>query len=230
VAKILKKYNLSGKEVGSVQVADHLANAEVNSQLVKDYITAIRRNERQWSANTKGRSEVNHSTKKPHPQKGGGRSRQGSLAAPHYKGGGRVFAPKPKFDQHVRINQKERQQAVAALLGEKIRDDRFIVVDSFEMSAPKTKQMNEFLKKLTKGSRPLFLGEGSFAVVDGKKQTSVQSEKHRHAKMSVRNIPKAEFLLARDSSGYNLMIAHDIIITEAALRELEQSLMQAVKE
>ena len=58
MAKVLKKYNLSGKEVGSVQVADHLANAEVNSQLVKDYITAIRANARQWSASTKGRSEV----------------------------------------------------------------------------------------------------------------------------------------------------------------------------
>ena len=56
-----------------------LANAEANGQMVKDYIVAIRENARQWSANTKTRSEVNHSTKKPHPQKGGGRSRQGML-------------------------------------------------------------------------------------------------------------------------------------------------------
>lgn len=231
MAKVLKKYNLSGKEVGSVQVADHLANAEVNSQLVKDYITAIRANARQWSANTKGRSEVNHSTKKPHAQKGGGRSRQGSLAAPQYKGGGRVFTPKPKFDQHVRMNQKERQAAIAALLGEKIRTDRLIVVENFEMVAPKTKLMNDFLKKCTQGTRPLFLAEGSYATVDGEAtQVSVHSKKHANAKMSLRNIPKAEFRLARDSSGYDLMIAHDVVVTEAALRELEAALQQESKE
>jgi large subunit ribosomal protein L4 len=87
----LKKFDLKGKEIGQVNIADELANAEANGQMVKDYIIALRANARQWSANTKGRSEVNHTTKKPHPQKGGGRSRQGSLAAPQYKGGGRVF-------------------------------------------------------------------------------------------------------------------------------------------
>src|SRR5256885_151263 len=115
---LLKKFSLDAKETGTVEVADALATAQVNSQLVKDYIVALRANARQWSANTKGRSEVNHSTKKPHAQKGGGRSRQGSLAAPQYKGGGRVFGPKPKFDQHVKINQKERRSAIRALIGE----------------------------------------------------------------------------------------------------------------
>ena len=82
----LKKYNLKGQETGHVEVDDRLVNAEANGQMIKDYIVALRANARQWSANTKTRSEVNHSTKKPHPQKGGGRARQGMLSAPQYKG------------------------------------------------------------------------------------------------------------------------------------------------
>lgn len=115
----LKKYDLNGKVLGEVTIAEDLLNEPANSQMIKDYIVALRANKRQWSANTKGRSEVNHSTKKPHPQKGTGRARQGSLAAPQYKGGGRVFGPKPKFDQHVRINKKERRLAIRYLVAEK---------------------------------------------------------------------------------------------------------------
>jgi len=232
VANNLKKYNLKAQEIGSVQVAQSLHDAEANSQLVKDYITALRANIRQWSANTKGRSEVNHSTKKPHPQKGGGRSRQGSLAAPQYKGGGRVFGPKPKFDQHVRINQKERRQAIAALVGEKIRDGRLIIVDSFEMKAPQTKVISNFLKSLTKGRRPLFLGDAHFEEVEtegAKAKMSVRSEQHDVAKKSLRNIPNAEFRLVTDASGYDVMIAHDLIITEKALNQLEEWLKVSEK-
>ena len=67
----LKKYNLKGQEVGQCKSMKTLANAEANGQMIKDYIVALRANARQWSANTKTRSEVNHTTKKPHPQKGG---------------------------------------------------------------------------------------------------------------------------------------------------------------
>ena len=66
MASSMKKYNLKAQEVGSVQVSQALATAEANSQLVKDYIVALRANARQWSANTRGRSEVNHTTRKPH--------------------------------------------------------------------------------------------------------------------------------------------------------------------
>src|SRR5271168_3288593 len=131
--------------------------------MVKDYIVALRANARQWSANTKGRSEVKHTTKKPHPQKGGGRARQGSLVAPQYKGGGRVFGPKPKFDQHVRINKKERQAAIRSLLAEKIRKGQLLIVENLTLKAPKTKAVSDFLKncKIEK-SRILFLAEGNF--------------------------------------------------------------------
>ena len=91
---------------------------------------------------------MSHSTKKPHPQKGTGRARQGSLAATQYKGGGRPMGPKPKFDQHVKINKKEKRAAIRALLAEKIREGKVAVLENFEMESPKTKSLSEFLGKV----------------------------------------------------------------------------------
>ncbi len=221
----LKKYSLEGKELGQVQVDEAFANAEANGQMIKDYIVALRENARQWSANTKGRSEVNHSTQKPHPQKGGGRSRQGRLSSPQYKGGGRVFSPKPKFDQHVRINKKERQAAIRFLLGEKIRENKVRVIETTSLDAPRTKTVANFVKACGVKGRVLFLGEGSYTEVsvnDTKKSVSVHCDQHRNFVKSVRNIPKTEFSLAKNINGYHIMIAHEIVVTESALHELSQ--------
>ncbi len=222
----LKKYSLKGKEVGTVSVDDILAQAEANGQMIKDYIVALRANARQWSANTKTRSEVNHTTKKPHPQKGGGRARQGSLAAPQYKGGGRVHSPRPKFDQHVRINKKERLAAIRCLLGEKIRANKIHILESTDLKTPKTKTVAEFMKACNLDtSRVLFLGEGSYAefeVGDKTQRVSVANDKHDNFVMSVSNLPKAQFALATNISGYDVLVAHDIVMTESALKEVTE--------
>jgi large subunit ribosomal protein L4 len=226
VAKV-KKFNLAGQEIGQVDLGDLFVMSDANRQMIKDYIVAIRANARQWSANTKGRSEVKHTTKKPHPQKGGGRARQGSLVAPQYKGGGRVFGPKPKFDQHVRINKKERRAAIRFLLSEKIRNSKLSVIDNLEMEAPKTKVVADFLEASKVSGRVLFLGEGSFTKIEteaGESRVSIRSDKHTFFAKSVRNLPKVEFLLASNINGYDLMIAKEIVITEAALNELNELL------
>lgn len=221
----LKKYNLAGQELGSVTIDDRWLEAEANGQMIKDYIIAIRANARQWSASTKTRGEVKHTTHKPHPQKGQGRARQGSLVSPQYRGGGRVFAPKPKFDQHVRVNQKERRAAIRYLIAEKLRENKIWLIDDTAMEAPKTKFVSRFLDILHISGRVLFLGEGTYTTVEseGKKHTvSVSSTVHDHFTKSVRNLPKTGFKLASNVSGYDVMIAHDIILTEAALHELNR--------
>lgn len=220
----LKKYNLKGQETGQVTVDERLVNAEANGQMIKDYIVALRANARQWSANTKTRSEVNHSTKKPHPQKGGGRSRQGMLSAPQYKGGGRVFGPRPKFDQHVRINKKERIAAIRCLLSEKIANNRLHIISEPHMKAPKTKTIAEFMDAVgLTGGRVLFLGEAHYAEVktEGEtKRVTIRDDKHENFIKSVRNIPRISFSLATNISGYDVMVAKDIFLTETALNEI----------
>lgn len=218
----LKKYNLAGKEVGHVSLEDELLKSDANSQMVKDYIVALRENARQWSAFTKSRAEVCHSGKKPHPQKGTGRARQGYLGAPQYKGGGRVHAPKPKFDQHIRINRKEKRAAIRHLLVEKIRNNRLHVLQFDHLKEPKTQKISHFLKSLKlDGQRILFLGDGLHSGRKEANPTQSPTEKFDTFVKSIRNIPRSEFMLMPNVSGYDVLVNHDLIIMESALDQLK---------
>jgi len=227
----LKKYNLKGEELGSVEVSKDLATARSHSQSVKDYIIALRANARQWSASTKTRAEVKHTTKKPSPQKGQGRARHGNLVAPQYRGGGRAFGPRPKFDMHVRINRKERKAAVRALIAEKIREGHIIVVDSFEMEEPRTKVMRAFFQERGCDRRVLVIGEGAFVEIGGERKRclSVCSLGHENIKKSVSNLPGTEFRLVGEVDGQSVALAKDIVISQEALSELEGWLVKSLK-
>lgn len=218
----LKKYNLSGKEVGQISIEDDMLKSSANSQMIKDYIIALRENARQWSANTKTRAEVNHSGKKPHPQKGTGRARQGYLGSPQYKGGGRVHAPRPKFDQHVRINKKEKRAAIRHLIIEKILNDRVHVLQFEEMKTPKTKSIAEFLKsRALDGRKVLFLGEGLHMGAREGKETTSSACKFETLIKSIRNIPESEFILVPNVSGYDILVNHELVVMETALDQLK---------
>jgi len=224
VTTTLKKYNIEGKEIGTVKVDPALVDAEAHGQSIKDYIVAIRKNARQWSASTKTRSEVDHTTKKPRPQKGSGNARQGTLVAPQFRGGGIVFGPKPKFDQHVRINKKERKAAIRALISERIRNGDVLVLETTKVEQPKTKVVAGFLKALQLKKRVLFIGEGieKEIEVEGMENTqvSLHTAKHELFIKSMRNIQKTEFRLAKNISGYDVMVANHLILTEEALKEI----------
>lgn len=214
----LKKYNLNGDALGDVNVDADFLNIEANGQMIKDYIVALRANARQWSANTKGRTEVNHSNKKPWRQKGTGNARQGTLAAPQFKGGGVVFGPKPKFDQHVRINRKERRQAIRQLLVDKIHSNQLILVEdkafNGHLSEPKTKTVADFLKgRGVYGRRLLFVGESLENL-----------ESHAIFRKSARNLPKSMYIIAANMNGYDVMAAHGLVMTESAFAELTKIL------
>jgi len=205
----LKKYDLAGKEVGLVNIEDALLEVHAHPQSIKDYIVAIRNNARQWSASTKTRAEINRTGKKPHPQKGGGRSRQGDLAAPQYKGGGIVFGPRPKFDVHVRINKKERRAAIRALIAEKIKGNCVHILRQDRMDEPRTKKVATFFNEI---------GAKRTLVVGG----SVQAEMdvtHQNFVKSLSNIQKKEYLPIPQMNGYELARCHDLVILEGALNE-----------
>ena len=220
----LKKYNLKGEQLGDVAVEETFLNVEANSQMIKDYIVAIRENARQWSASTKTRAEVKATNKKPHPQKKLGRARQGSLVSPQFKGGGVVFGPKPKFDQHVRINKKERRLAIRKLMSEKMLDGQAIVLEDDTLGAPETKTVAGFIKALDLKGKTLFLSNSQFDEVEGEgkvNRVTVSSDKHDNFAKSIRNIPNTAFALASNVSGYDVTWARNIVITEKALPELK---------
>ena len=221
MAEALKKYNIEGKEVGTVEVPIELLEQKVSQQMIKDYLVALRANRRQWSANTQTRAEVSYSKQKPHAQKGTGKARQGFLGAPQYRGGGVVGGPRPKFDQHVRINKKERRATIRHLMAEKIRSGRLCVLEAPQMEGPKTKVVANFLKSSGfAGKRVLFLAEGS--VIGDKKgsKTSLPKERYESFVKSIRNVPEASFLLIPNISGYDAALYDTVVVLEPAVDEL----------
>ncbi len=211
-----KKYDLNGKETGEIEIEFGDLPA-ANSQSIKDYIVALRANARQWSANTKGRHESNHSGAKPHPQKGTGRARQGFLGAPQFKGGGRVHSPKPKFDQHVRINRKERQAAIRTLLVQKMQKNELIILDGdveTHFEKPKTKAISQFLKQIE---------------VDGKRVVYLFADEQVtpafwHFRLSMRNIQKASSMRLQNVSGYDVLVNKKLVVMASAVEELKRIL------
>ncbi len=206
----LKKYNIDGEELGELEVNSDKLSADCNSQMIKDYIVAIRHNKRQWSASTKGRAEVKHTTKKPHPQKKTGKARHGDLVAPQFRGGGICFGPKPKFDQHVSINKKERRKAIDYLMAEKVNGQHCAVIDAITLPEVKTKRVASFLQKLGQKGHTLFLIE-----------TSDDKESFQRFSLSLRNIPKVKVCYVQNVNGYDLTQARSVICTEEALKQME---------
>jgi large subunit ribosomal protein L4 len=207
----IKKFDLTGKEKGQVTVKNEVLERGANSQMIKDYIVALRSNARQWSAHTKSRSEVSHSGQKPHPQKGTGRARQGYLGAPQYKGGGRVGGPRAKFDQHVSINRKEKRAAIRFLLAEKIQNDNLIILEDEAFKAPKTKKVADFLK-----GRALF---GKKVLIIGNLPEKPKKADANFFK-SLRNIPRAAYIVLDNVSGYDILAHRNIILMEPAVDKL----------
>lgn len=212
----LNEYSLAGEKLGEIEIDNALLAPAANTQMIKDYVIALRANARQWSANTKTRAEVNHSGKKPHPQKGTGRARQGYLGAPQYKGGGRVHAPRPKFDQHVKVNKKEKRAVIRQLLIEKISNDFLHVLRFEKMLKPQTKQIGAFLKaRGLENKKIIFLAEGR-----EEEQTSVLLEKYQMHILSVRNVSGLRFLPLTIVNGYDVIANQHLIVMDSAVDQL----------
>lgn len=211
----LKKHDFTGAELGGVKVLNEHISPEIKMQLVKDYIVAIRRNKRQWNANTKVRNEIKCSTKKPHPQKGTGRARQGTIIAPQYRGGATVFGPRTKYDQHVRINHKERRAAIQHLLNQRVVNGDVMILKIDFLEEPKTAVAASYLKALG------ILGKKVLIVGKSRDHVSEMLVK------SLRNIPGVSFLPAQAISGYDLLRNQKLIFVEQAIDELQTLLGSA---
>ena len=159
-------YNTDGKGVDKLDVNDAVFGVEINEHLVHQAVVTQLANSRQGTQSAKTRSEVSGGGRKPWRQKGTGHARQGSTRSPQWTGGGVVFAPKPR-DYSKKMNKQERQLALKSVLTAKVQDEKFIVVDSFELDEIKTKKVAEILKNLK--------AEDAFVVTNGKNENLVRS-------------------------------------------------------
>src|SRR5215471_16019461 len=130
--------NLDGKKVGEVELADAVFGVDVNEHLLWEVVKAQRAKKRAGTHSTKRRDEVRGGGKKPYKQKGTGNARQGSTRAPHYVGGGKVFTPKPR-DYEYHVPKKVMAGALRSALSLRVKEAKLVVVESFSLQKPKTK-------------------------------------------------------------------------------------------
>lgn len=198
-------HNSKGKASDkTLSVSDDIFGRAFSQDLVHQVVVAYRNAGRSGTKAQKTRSEVSGTTKKSKKQKGGG-ARHGALTAPIFVGGGVTFAAKPRsFAQ--KVNRKMYRAAIAAILSELNRQDRLMVVDSFDIDSPKTKGMVAQLKELSVGRRPLLVTE------DG----------NEHLYLAARNLPYVE---VRDVQGLDpvaLVGSDSVVMTADAVKKIEE--------
>jgi large subunit ribosomal protein L4 len=188
----------------TVAVSDAIFGREFSEDLVHQVVVAYRNAGRAGTKAQKTRAEVNGTTKKSKKQKGGG-ARHGALTAPIFVGGGRTFAAKPRsFAQ--KVNRKMYRAAMAAILSELYRQNRIMVVESFDVDSPKTKGLIEKMAGLKLGVRPLIVTE----------------EASENLFLSARNLP---YVQVRDVQGLDpvsLVGADSVVITADAVKKIEE--------
>ncbi|MDL2276905.1 50S ribosomal protein L4, partial [Breznakia sp. OttesenSCG-928-G09] len=136
--------NQEGKKVKDITLKADIFGIEPNQQVIFDAIVMQQASKRQGTHDVKNRTEVRGGGRKPYRQKGSGRARQGSIRSPQWRGGGIVFGPTPRSYKYS-LNKKVRKLALKSVLSEKAIDKDIIVVDKFELAAPKTKDFKKII-------------------------------------------------------------------------------------
>jgi len=186
--------NMQGQQVGTVELADAIFAAEINIPVMHQALVRQLANRRLGTHNTKTRSDVSGGGRKPWRQKGTGRARQGSIRAPHWRGGGVVFGPHPRrYEQ--RMPRKMRRLALRSALSVKAQEQQVVVLDELTLEAPRTRAIAEMLKALDIKRSALLLLPASNPNVE----------------LSARNLPhvktlRAHYLNVRDLLGYETLV------------------------
>jgi large subunit ribosomal protein L4 len=198
--------NISGKETGrKVNLNDSIFGVEPNDHAIyldtKQYLA----NQRQGTHSSKGKGEISGSTRKIKKQKGTGTARAGSIKNPLFRGGGRVFGPKPR-DYSFKLNKKVKQLARKSALSYKASTNNIIILEDFSLDTPKTKEIIKM---------------GNNLNITNKKSVFVLPEQNNNIYLSTRNVYGVEVVIASELSTYRIMKASTLILMESAVDVLQ---------
>ena len=200
--------SLKGEKIKDIKLDDNVWGITPNDQVVYEHINLFMANRRQGTHATKTRSDVSGGGRKPWRQKGTGNARQGSTRAPHWVGGGVVFGPSANRNYTKKMNKKERKLALKSALTYKANDKDIIVVDKFEEETNKTKDMLKVLEGLNATGKTLI----------------VTTELTENLILATRNIADVKLVLANELNTYDVLYVNKIIITEDAVKYVEEVL------
>ncbi|NOX90511.1 MAG: 50S ribosomal protein L4 [Calditrichaeota bacterium] len=202
-------YGIDGKKTNTeVELDDKVFGIVPNDHVLWLDVKAIMAKRRQGTHATKSRSEVSGGGRKPFRQKGTGRARQGTIRAPQYVGGGRVFGPKPR-DYSLKINKKVRKLARRSALSYKVKENKLIVIQDFNYEKPSTKNMINLLKNFN---------------LDDKKVLLCTAENSPMLVKSASNLYNVEIRESIAFSTYDVLKADTILLQESALKKVNEVL------
>ncbi len=203
----LAVYNINGKDTGKkVQLNKEVFGIEPNDHAIYLDVKQIQANKRQGTHSAKERGEVVGSTRKIKKQKGTGTARAGDIKNPLFRGGGRVFGPRP-HEYHLKVNKKVKQLARKSALTYKVKENEITAIEAFTFDQAKTKNFVKVIKDFN---------------LEGKKVLLVLDKVERNVYLSLRNIPKVKILKAETVNTYDLLNANRILITEGSLEIIEK--------
>ena len=171
---------------------------------VKQYLA----NQRQGTHKSKERAEITGSTRKIKKQKGTGTARAGSIKSPIFKGGGRIFGPRPK-DYRFKLNKNLKRLARKSALTMKANDKAIVVIEDLSFDTPKTKEFTSVLKSLG---------------LEDKKSLVVLGESNNNVYLSSRNLKGTEVVTNSELSTYKIMNANSVVLFEGSLEGIEENL------
>ena len=198
-------YDRTGKTVGDVELSDALFAAPINAAVLHQVVTAQLAGRRTGTHDTKTRGEVRGGGRKPYRQKGTGRARQGTVSAPHYRGGGVVFGPHPRSYEQ-RLPRKMKRLALRGALTAKLGDEQLKVIDTFGLSAIKTSELAAVLRALEATGRVLVVAPG----------------RDQQLELSARNLPTVNVILADSLNVVDLIDADLVLIEQPSLARMEE--------
>ena len=201
--------NTSGKETGKkVTLDESVFGIEPNKHAVylevKQYLAA----QRQGTHKSKERREISGSTKKLKKQKGSGSARYGDIKSPVFRGGGRIFGPKPR-DYRFKLNKALKRLAKKSVLSQKMRDNSIKIVEGLSINAPKTKDFITILNAL---------------ALNDKKSLFILPDTNKNVYLSSRNLPKTKVMKFNEISSYDLINAGEIVFLEGAVEKFQENL------
>jgi len=203
----VKVLNLKNKEVGEVQLSEAVFDAPFNEPLIHAAVRNFMANARQGTSATKTRGDVSGAGRKLWKQKGTGRARIASLRSPLWKGGGNVHGPQPR-DWSYDMPKKMRRGALRSALSERVREGNVIVIEGWTLDKPKTKD---------------FVSSLGVLGLDGK-TLIVDSFDNENLMLSARNLQRAKVVNSSGLNIYDLLYHEKLVISQAAVEELEQLL------
>ncbi|NET36088.1 MAG: 50S ribosomal protein L4 [Cyanothece sp. SIO1E1] len=208
----LEVLNIQGEKTGrSVDLPEDIFGIEPNEHAVYLAVKQFLANQRQGTHKAKERGEVAGSTRKLKRQKGTGTARAGDIKNPVFRGGGRIFGPRPR-KYTVRLNKKVKRLARKSALSDKAAAGNILIVEDFSFEAPKTKEFINILQQLD---------------VNGQKTILVTSDFEKEVYLSSRNVPKTETVRATDLNTYEIMNAGKLILSEGAVEKIKETFANA---